>query len=186
MGWGLRWAPAHPRLSPGLSSERPHGRQEGGPGVETGKLGATGSLFGEQPGCFPWRGAEPCSPQLGLTLRMGARPHPAAPLGLALALAAAAPPPAAPGAGTALRGGRTGHPTNHSPITPKPPPVPTCSLLLQLLCLGPDFGHVVFVGFQQLWCPRVPLAGLSLRHRGSQEPHGAGDKAGDKACTPCG
>lgn len=88
-------------------------------------------------------------------------------------------------------GGRTGHPRNHSPITPKPPPVPTCSLLLQLLCLGPDFGHVVFVGFQQLRCPRVPLwqgrllAGLSLRHRGRQwaqgrSPTGLGTKLGTK------
>lgn len=150
-----------------------------------GGNGATGSnweALGEEPGCFPWRGAEPCLPQLGLTLHMGARLHPTGPLGLGWASAAAAPPPAAPGAGTALRGGRTDHPRNHSPITPKPPPAPTCSLLLQLLRPGPDFSHVVPVGFQQLRCPRMPLAGLSLRHRGRQEPH----RAGDKVHTPCG
>ena len=66
------------------------------------------------------------------------------------------------------------------PITPKPMPAPTLSLLLQLLGSGPDFGHVALVGLQQLPWPLLvplwwgrPLAGLSLLHRGLQQAGGA-------------
>lgn len=154
-------------------------------------------FFGEQPGHFPQRGAEPCSSLLGLTLRAGVRPHPAVPLGIAWASAAAAHPPAPPGAGTALRGGKTCYspppPRKHSPVTPKPLPVPTCSLLLQLLGPRPDFSHVLLVGFQQLRCPQVPLwqgrplAGLSLRHRGRRWAGGTSPTGlGTKPAPRCG